>query len=363
VFDSTGANVVNLPASFRQQGIATATFRAKYGGVANPSTSEQAQANQDQFINRWGHVAYINPLIEIDGHPVFDPRNPLCDIDDEDTYIFNYEGRVSGRNPSLIQCNWLTRPYGGRLRSDQIRIDELIVSANHDDEVVADRDGNVRPRHQCDCVISLSDNPKQVTEAMLTSAQSWIVNSRGRIGWVPTLPREPEIVLTENDLRGGFEYKDDSAKRDAFNRVRTRFTPPEKNYTLDDGPIIDRDDLRADEDGGELLETTVTLSCTSDQRAAQWLGAQFLEASRLGRTLDLPALPMNARIMKGKIGTVVRLQMRKRYTEINGIYQIVSDGFSSDFSAISWSLRAYDGSIYSKDRAADQKDFQVATAT
>lgn len=350
VFDSSGINVVNLPSTYRQRGIARATFRAKFGST------------QDIFFARWGHVSFISPLIELDGHPVFDPRNPACDIDDESTYIFSYDGHDSGRNVSLVQCNWLTQPYGGRLRTDQIRIDELIESANHDDDVVPDRDGNLRVRHQCDCEISLSDNPRHVTEAMMTAAQNWIVNSRGRVGWVPTIPKDPEIVITESDIRGGFDYRDDAAKRDIFNRVRTRFNPPEKNYTTDDGPVIDRADLRTGEDGDELLDTTVTLSCTTDQRAAQWLGGQFLEASRVGRALDIPALRMTPRLLKGKIGTIVQVAMRKRYTEINGIYQIMQDGFSNDFSRLAWSLREYDKSVYTKNRAPDQKDFQVATA-
>lgn len=350
VFDDSGINVANLPTTFRQRGIARVSFRAKYG------------TDQDTFFARWGHVNFISPLVEIDGHPLFEPRNPACDIDDESTYVFSYDGRESGRNVSLVQCNWLTQPFGGRLRTDQIRLDELIESANRDDEIVADRDGNPRVRHQCDCAVSLSDNPRHVTEAMMTAAQNWIVNSRGRVGWVPAIARDVEIVITESDLRGGFDYRDDAAKRDTFNRVRTRFVPPEKNYTTDDGPVIDRADLRADEDEDELLDTTVSLTCTTDQRAAQWLAGQFLEASRLGRALDIPALRMTPRLMKGKIGTIVRVEMRKRYTEINGTYQIVRDGFSNNFSRLAWSLRAYDKTIYNKNRADDQQDFQVATA-
>ena len=34
--------------------------------------------------------------------------------------------------------------------------------------------------------------------------------------------------------------------------------------------------------------------------------------------------------------------MKKRYLEINGIYQIRKDGFSADFKQVSWSLREYD---------------------
>jgi hypothetical protein len=350
VLDAGGTNVTHLPATYRQRGIATATFRAILG------------ANRDVADKRWGHVPFIDPLIEIDGHPVFDPRDPTQNIDDESTYKFYYNGREPGRCPALIQCNWLTQPYGGRLRTDQIRLDELAAAADWDDGTVFDKHGAARVRHQADGVVLLNDNPRHVTEAMLTANRAWIVQSRGRVGWVPSAPLEPQITITERDLLGGFDYRDDTRKRDKFNRVRTRFPAPEKDYNEDDGPIVDRADLRAAEDDGEDLETTVRTSFTTDQRAVQWLSQQFLEDSRLGRALDIPSLPATPRILKCKIGTVVRVQMRRRYTEINGIYQIRQDGISDNFSGVSWSLRAYDTTIATKDRSTAELDFTVAEA-
>lgn len=348
VFDTGDINVLNLPASFRQRGHATASFRAKFG------------ATMDEKVARWGQGGYINPLIEADGHPLFDPRDPSQDIDDESSYKFYYNGREPGRNPSLIQANWLTQPFGGRLRTDQIRLDELAASAEYDDEIVVDRDGNFRVRHQCDGVVLLNDNPRHVTEAMLTSNRAWIVNSRGRVGWASSAPRDPVITITESDLRGGFDFRDSAAKRETFNRIRTRFPAVIKDGAEDDGPIYDREDLRLAEDGDELLDTTVRTPFTTDQRAVQWLSQQFLDDSRAGKALDIPALPITSRILKCKIGDVVRVQMRTRYTEINDIYQIRKDGFISDYTGISWSLRVYDKTISTRDRSADQQDFEVA---
>lgn len=348
VFDTSG-NVTNLPTTFQQLGVPTASFRADYGGT------------NAQFEALWGHVAFIDPTIEVDGHPLFDPRNPACDIDDESTYVFNYNGREVGRTPSLIQANWLTQPFGGRLRSDQIRIDELADAADFDDEIVHDRDGNPRVRHQADGMVLLNDNPRQVTEALLTSNRAWIVNSRGRVGWVPAKPYDPIVTITEADLRGGFDFQDSASKQDQFNRVRTRFNPPEKQNVEDDGPVLDRADLRDDEDDGELLDTTVRTPFTTDQRAVQWLSQQFLDESRKGKTLELPAIAITPRLLKCKIGSVVRIQFR-RYPEVNGIYQIRKDGYSQDFSTLMWSLREYDKEISSRDRSEDEQTFQIADA-
>lgn len=350
VYDSTGLNVVNLPASFRQRGYATASFRAKFG------------TTQDQFDARWGHVAFINPLMEVDGHPLFDPRDPSQDMNDESTWKFYYDGREPGRNPTLIQRDWLCQPFGGRLRADQIRLDEMIEAANYDDEMVGDRDGNLRVRHQADGLVLLNDNPRQVTEAMLTANRAWIVNSRGRVGWVASKPLTPVLTITETDIRGGFDFRDSAAKNDQFNRVRTRFPSPDKDFAEDDGPVLDRADLRAGEDGDELLDTSVRTPFTTDQRAVQWLSQQFLDDSRTGKALDIASLDaISARILKRKLGNVVRVQHRF-YPEIDGIYQIRKDAISSDWTGVSWSLREYDSSIASRDRSADQQDYQVGEA-
>lgn len=350
VFDSTGRNVVNLPSTYKQLGVATASFRANFG------------ADRAAFEALWGQVPYINPLIEVDGAPVYDPRDPTQDRDDEDTWKFTYDGRDVGRTAALIQADWMRQPYGGRQSSDKIRWDEVAEAANFDESIVHDRDGSPRSRHLIDGLVQLNENPRYVTEAMLTANRAFIVQSRGRIGWVPSAPLDPIVTLTEKDLLGGLEFWMGTPKKDTFNRIRTRFTPPEKEFKEDDGPVLDRTDLRADEDGDELLETTVRTPFTADQRAVQWLAQQFLDESRLPKSLDIPAVRARPKFLKCKVGNVIRVQLR-RYPDVNGIYQIRSDGFSGNFETLSWSLRQYDKTIASDDRSADQQDFQVATAT
>jgi hypothetical protein len=349
VFDDSGLNVVNLPTSFMQRGYATASFRADFG------------ATQDIYAARWGNVPFINPLVEVDGHPVFDPRDPSQVLGEETTYKFYYNGGESGRNASLVQCDWLCYPAGGRLRPDQIRLDELAASAERDDEIVFDMEGNPRRRNQCDGLVSLSDNPRQVTEAMLTANAAWIVQSRGRVGWVPAIDRTASITITESDLLGGFDFQDSPATADQFNRVRTRFPAPEKNYAEDDGPVVDRSDLRDGEDGGVLLDTVTRTTFTTDQRAVQWLAGEFLDTSRIGKGLEIPALRNHPRILRRKIGDVIRVAF-SRYPQVNGLYQIKKDSLADDWSSIGWSLRAFDGAIFTKDRSADEKPFQIQAA-
>lgn len=346
LYDAAG-NVTNLPASFRQRGIACATFEAQFGD------------DREDFEARWGQVAYINPLIELDGAPLFDPRDPSQDIAAEETYKFTWNGSDVGRNPSLIAAHWLTRPYGGRLSTDQIRLDELADAANYDDEIVHDIAGNPRPRHRADGVVLLNENPRHVTEAILTANRAWIVQSRGRVGWVADRPRDPVATLTERDILAGFDFQFGRRKRESFNRVRTRFTSPAKGYVEDDGPVHDRADLRSAKDNGELFDTTVRLPFTTDHRGVQWLSQQFLEESRLDASLELPSIAISRKTLKLRTGDVVRVAHR-RYPEIDGIYIIVKDGFGADFATLFFSLKKYDKAISAAARGADEIEYQVA---
>lgn len=341
VFDEEG-NVTNLPASFRQRGAATASFKANFG------------TTREQFEARWGQVAFINPLVEVDGAAVYDPRDPLQDVDDESTWKFS-------RTAALIQADWQRQPYGGRQPSDRIRWDEVADAANYDEEIVHDKNGEPRPRHLIDGLILLNQNPRHVTEAMLTANRAFIVQSRGRIGWVSARPRDPVLTLTEKDILGGFEFRMGQRKQDTFNRAHTRFTPPEKDYAEDDGPLLDREEEREEEDGGEILETSVRTPFTVDHRAVQWLGQQFIDESRLPKSLDIPRIAFKPRFLRRRIGDVIRVQ-HARYPEINGIYQIRQDGIASDFSSLSWSLRQYDKSISAQSRASQEQDFDVVAA-
>jgi hypothetical protein len=349
VFDSTGKNVVNLPTTYRQRGVATASFRANFGST------------REIFEARWGQVAFINPLMEIDGAPLYDPRDPTQDPDDEDTWKFTRDGRDVGRTAALVQADFQRQSYGGRQSSSKIRWDEVAASADYDEGTVHDKDGNPRARHLIDGLVQLSENPRNVSEAMLTANRNFIVQSRGRVGWVSSIGKDPIVTITEKDILGGIEFRMGVPKKDTFNRIRTRFTPPEKEYKEDDGPILDRQDLRDDEDGGELLDTAVRTPFTGDHRAVQWLSAQFLEESRLPKSLELGEINALPKFMNCKVGDVIRVQHR-RYPDVNGIYQIVKDGFSGDFTRLTWSLRQYDKAITQRDRSQDEQDFTVAEA-
>lgn len=332
------AGFPSLDTNFRQRGIATATFRFEYG------------ADEDDFSSMWGRVAVPNPLIDLEGTPVYDPRDPSqrypsdwrdkADVADAmSTWQYRRSGVDVGRTAALVQADWLGFPSGVAYPPDQIRWDEIAAAANYDEELVGNLDGTFSHRHQIDGVVQLNQKPRDVMEAMLTANRGFIVQSKGR-GWVESSkPKEPVLTINDSMLLRGFEFRDDKAKVDTVNTVRTRFTSPDREYQEVDGPtLIDEDALEAD---GEELAISISLPFTSDYRAAERLAKQYKEEARLPRALTCVIR------LKGlglKAGDVV-LVASSIYTRMNGTYKIQTIGFLDDFSGLSLSLVETDEDI------------------
>ena len=318
------ANFGSISSEFRQRGVATATFKFKYGN------------DRTDFEQLWGQVGIPAPAVEVSGAPVYDPRDPTQDVDDEDSWKFS-------RNAALIQADWLRQPYGVNFPVDRIDYDKVAASADFDDEVIVNDDGSASKRHTIDGVVQLNQKPREVMEAMLTANRGFVVQSSGR-GWVQSSqPRSPIFTITDGLLVGGFEFRDDKAKRDTFNKVTSRFPSTDREHQDIDGPVLERADLIAEDE--EVLEGTVRIPFTSDHRAVQRLQKQYLEESRLPRALSCRVkLDVMAETIIPQVGECVLVDS-VLFPRMNCEYTIEEIGYSDDFSSISLALAEYDDMI------------------
>jgi hypothetical protein len=350
------ADFPNLDSSFRQRGIARAVFKFKFGDDAA------------DFEKMWGQgVSVPSPLIDIDGAPIYDPRDPTqfypSDWRDEAevaaamaTWKYRVNGKEVGRTASLVQADWLGHPSGVNYPVDRIRWDEIARSADFDEEPVANKDGTSRPRSTIDGVVTLDQSPRTVMESMLTTNQGFLVQDRGR-GWVqPSMPRTPVLTIDDDMLLGGFEFQDNRAKSDLINEVTARFSAADREYQDTDAPTLTRDDLI--ESDGEVLSKTIRLPFHSDHRAVQFTEKQYLETSRLRRSFTGP-IKVKAIVDGLKAGACVRI-WSKIYTEMNALYDVVSTGFLDDFSGLPLSLRECGPNIpINWNPATDEQDFTL----
>lgn len=346
----------NLESTFRQRAISRGTFRFQYGTDA------------DDFEAMWGTgVSVPSPLIDVDGAPVYDPRDPTQRYpidwrDAEDvadamaTWKFTRNGIDVGRTSSLVQADWLGHPSGVNYPPGRIRWDEIANGANFDEEPVANKDGTSRPRGTIDGVVTLDQSPRSVMESMLTTNQGFLVQDRGR-GWVqPSMPRTPVLTIDDGMLLGGFEFQANRAKTDLVNEVTAKFSSSEREYQDTDAPTLREEDLI--EQDGEVLSRNIRLPFTSDHRAAQQITKQYLETARLPRSFS-GSIKVKSIVDGLKPGACVRI-WSKIYSRMNGFYDVGSTGFLDDFSGLPVSLRECDPNIPIKWNAAnDEQDFTL----
>lgn len=343
------ADFPNLTTDFRQREIARAVFKFKFGDDAS------------DFEKMWGQgVSIPSPLIDVDGAPVYDPRDPSqfypSDWRDNAEVSAAMATWKFSRNAALIQRDWMAHPDGVNYPPGRIRDDEVARAADFDDEPVANKDGTSRPRHTIDGVVTLDQSPRTVMEAMLTANRGFMVQSRGR-GWVASsTPRTAVTTIDDDMLLGGFEFQCNRAKADLVNEVRARFSSSDREYQDVDAPTLSDEDLI--EEDGEVFSKTVRLPFTSDHRAVQTLEKQFLAEARLPRSLSC-TIKIKGIADDLDAGAVVQV-WSNLYPAMNGLYTVESMGFLDDFSGLSLGLREYDPSIANDwNPAIDEQDFTL----
>jgi hypothetical protein len=126
----------------------------------------------------------------------------------------------------------------------------------------------------------------------------------------------PIWTLTDDSARGAVSMRYGTPREQLLNTVRTRFTAPDREYQVSDGPVfINSGYIAAD---GEKHETTIELPFTASHHAAQRIAKALIEQSRLGkqviRSESVDALRLSA-------SDVVNVQS-DAFATINGQYQL-----------------------------------------
>lgn len=335
------ANYASVDSNFRQQGIATATFRYKYPA-----------AGADAFYALWGQVARPNAYLDVSGAFVYDPRDPTQSLSDELTWKWS-------NNASLIIAWYLTRSFGGRVSVDDVDWQKVGEAASYDDQVVGCKDGTLLKRHTADGVIVLNQKPYEVMPKLLSANRSYLIRNAGK-WWVQSAaPQTPLFTITDKIIAGPFSYQAAKAKRDKINKLQVRFVATEQEDQLVDGPILNRADLQTTDQ--EELPGTLTLEFTKDHRRAQRLQKAYLQSSRLGRTITVPVdINLLATVNDEIIGRVGNFQSELA-PSANGTYLATGVGFADDMSTLSLALTEYDATIETDwVPADDEQDFVLA---
>lgn len=332
------ADFADLTENFRLPSTACGVWKFDYG------------ADFDEHELIYGQIPIPNPLIEVEGAPLYDPRDPSQRRSDPRTWIYS-------NTAALAQAHWLAEDYGLGAGYERVDWDRVAEAATWDEGLVGLLDGTLQRRHTIDGVVSLDERPSVVMEALLTANRGFLVQRAGR-GWIGnSAPQDPVLSISDRMLAGALTFRRDKQKRDLVNEVRTRFVAPDREYQDADGPFLIRADLQ--EADGELLSATVRLPMTSTHQRAQRLAKQYLLESRLEKSLslvcDLSALGV-------EVGEVVR-RVSELFPEQEGLYTVEEWALDEERCRVTLTLAEYDPTIATDWHAeTDEQPFELAEA-
>lgn len=209
-----------------------------------------------------------------------------ADIYDPRTGLSGYS-----ENPALCLADYMastTFGIGAAIGgADGIDSAALIAAANVCDEVVAKVGGGTERRYVCGGVVTLSQTPKTIIEAMLTAMAGTCGWQSGQWQLFAGAYRTPTVTITDDDIADeGFQLTTRMSQADNFNAVRGQFVSPTNDWQPDDFPSYESATYLA-EDSGVRKYADITLPFTTSASMAQRLAKIRLERQRRQMTVAL----------------------------------------------------------------------------
>ena len=218
--------------------------------------------------------------------------NITVDLEGKDDILDPRTGaQIYTENAALCVADYMAHPIYGIGAAiggpDGIAPDSLIEAANICDEAVPVAAGGSEPRYSCNGVVSLSQTPQPIIEAMLTSMAGRCIWQAGQWRIRAGAYRVPETTLTADDVReGGLTLTTRQSRAANFNAVRGQFVSPQNSWQPDDFPAYASEAYRL-EDNGERVWRDISLPFTISASMAQRLAKIELERARRQMHLTL----------------------------------------------------------------------------
>ena len=234
---------------------------------------------------------YLRLTYDADAFPGGIP-NITVDMEGKDDILDPRSGeQVYTENAALCVADYMAHAIYGIGASigseDGTDLDALIEAANICDETVPLSAGGTEPRYTCNGVVTLSESPKTIIEAMLTAMAGRCIWQGGRWRLQAGAYRIPEVTLGADELReGGLQLTTRLSRASNFNSVRGQFVSPENDWQPDDFPAY-ASVVYLSEDGGEQIWRDIALPFTISAVAAQRLAKIKLERARRQMSVKL----------------------------------------------------------------------------
>lgn len=254
----------DLPEGWRLPGIANAVYEYEFG------------ADYDAHTLLYGNVRLPETEPELDGCPVYDPRDPTqwlpSDSDDIYEWFAAQESWKPTYNAALHQADHLWQPDGLDAGADGVRWDKVAEAADRCDEAAATRDteatGEYEKRYEIHGVIGMEQKSADVLDGLLTASRATLVQGYDGRAWVShDAPKRPVFTLRDDMIIGDVSFRGWKAMGDLANRTTMEFVAPARKFQMSEGPPLIRADLQLED--GQELSLNVNLPYTASPSMAQ----------------------------------------------------------------------------------------------
>ncbi len=269
----------DLPLGWRLPGIANAVFEYEFG------------ADYDAHGILYGQTQIPNAEPELDGCPVYDPRDPSqwlpTDPTDIDEWFAAQESWKLSYNAALHQADHLWQPDGLNAGPLGVRWDKVAEAAQRADEAAATRDtdttGVFEKRYEVHGVVGMDQRSADVFDGLLTASRAVMIQGIDGLAWPShDAPKRAVLTITDDMIIGDVSFRGFKALGDLANKTTMEFVAPSRQYQMSEGPPLIRADLITAD--GKEISLNVNLPYTASPSAAQRIAKADLLDVRIENT-------------------------------------------------------------------------------
>lgn len=349
---------LGFPETYNHLGNATVVLEYFRGQeITNPREDDNASLARMQQEEREGVWASEKPgqmLARLRGAPVWDPRDPTQDKDNERTYKWD-RGAYNhpGRNAALVIAFVMQhRLFGAGITYDDFDIPALIEAANFCDKGFDPGDGRPPiPQYTIDDVIQTGEGQAVVLDNLLSACNGSLLIRNGKYIIDIDRPRDPVDIITDQDLVADFEYSEGIPSGEVYNKISAEF----RDLSLvSKGQRTEAPTVEVNLPGIDTTnELALNLRATSDHARAQFISRILLRRQLYTKELTLT---IDAKGLKYHTNDVITVQSQK-FPYIDGDYQIDSiDVFESE-GAFILELSEFNNDIFREGPEIEVKDY------
>ena len=267
----------------------------RFDGVLDITTKTGSDSQTGIVITDtdWGTAhalkgtAYIYAKLKFD-REVYPSGLPTITADLKGVKV--YDSRTSttawSDNPALCIRDYLINGrYGRGIETSLIDSATFNAAANYCDNMIT-IGGVSKKRYTLNGVVDTAQGSMEILKSLLTACRGFLVFTGGKYKLVIDKPETAAFTFSEDNIIGAWSISL-GHKNNQFNRMRTNFFNPERNWQPDIA-VVDSTTLRT-QDNGLLLEKTIELPFTSDIDRAKMITTINLNQSRQAITCEFTA--------------------------------------------------------------------------